>query len=93
MSFEMKIFDVFHLQSGQIVFAGSIVGKHRLLKDCKADLFINNQVYQTIKIDGEFIMDVQHPLGHRAISTKDQVDITSDFVKEHDCKLREIADS
>ena len=87
MSFEMKIFDIFHFKSGQTIFAGSIVGKKKLLKNSKAQLLINNKKHQTIKIEGEFLMDVRHPLDHRAISTTDLIDLTSDFVKKHECKL------
>jgi hypothetical protein len=90
MSFEMKIFDIFHFQTGQTVFAGSIIKEKELLKNSKMQLLIDNQKYQTIEIEGEFLMDVKHPLNHRAISTKDFIDLTSDFVKKHECKLVEI---
>ena len=90
MSFEMKIFDIFHFQSGETIFAGSIVGNQSLLQNIKAQLLIDDKEYQTIKIDGELLMDVKHPDNHRAISTTDFIDLTSDFVKEHDCKLIEL---
>ncbi len=90
MSFEMKIFDIFHFQSGETIFAGSIKGKEGLLKNSKAQLLIDNTEYQTIQIKGELLMDVKHPQNHRAISTTDLIDLTSDFVKKHDCKLIEI---
>jgi hypothetical protein len=90
MSFEMKIFDIFHFQTGQTIFAGSIMGKKELLKNSKVQLLIDNQKHQTIEIEGELLIDRKHPLNHRAISTKDFIDLTSEFVKKHECKLVEI---
>jgi hypothetical protein len=90
MTFEMKIFDIFHLQSGQTVFAGSIIDNQELIKNKKAKLLIDNQKKQIIEIEGEFLMDVRHPLNYRAISTTDLIELTSEFVKKHDCKLIEI---
>ncbi len=91
MSFEMKIFDIFHFQSGETIFAGSIVGNQCLLQNIKAQLLIDDKEYQTIKIDGELLMDVKHPYNHRAISTTDFIYLTSYFVKKHDCQLIELA--
>jgi hypothetical protein len=90
MSFEMKIFDIFHLQSGRTVLAGSIIGKKELIKNNKVQLVIDNREERIIEIEGEFLMDVKHPLNHRAISTTDLIDLTSDFVKKHECKLVKI---
>lgn len=90
MSFEMKIFDIFHFQSGQTIFASSIAEKKELLKNSKVQLLIDNKKHQTIKIEGELLMDVKHPLNHKAISTTDFIDLTSNFVKKHECKLVEI---
>ena len=90
MSFEMKIFDIFHSPTGQTIFAGSIIGKKKLFKNSKAQLLIDNQKCQTIKIQGELLMDVRHPLDHKAISTTDSINLTSDFVKKHECRLVEI---
>lgn len=90
MTFEMKIFDIFHLQSGQTVFAGSIIGNQKLIKNKKVQLLVDNQKEQIVKIEGELLMDARHPLNHRAISTTDLIDLTSDFVKKHECKLVEV---
>ena len=90
MSFEVKVFDIFHLQSNQTVFAGLVSGHDNLLTKCKAQLLIDNKTHKVLVVEGEFIMDRKHPLGHRAISTKDTVDLTSEFVKAHDCRLKQI---
>ncbi|MGL5872927.1 MAG: hypothetical protein ACRC2R_11275 [Xenococcaceae cyanobacterium] len=87
MNFEMKIFDVFHLQSGQTVFAGYVTGTKNLIENSKAKLSIDGKISQIVEIEGEFIMNVRHPYGHRAISTIELVDLTSEFVKKHECIL------
>lgn len=90
MNFEMKIDDVFHLSSGQTIFAGSVTGRENLIKNIKAQLIVDNQEQQIIEIQGEMLVDRRHPLNHRAISTTDIIDITSDLVKKHECRLVEI---
>ncbi len=44
-------------------------------------LLVDNQEYQTINVAGEMLMDRKHPLDHRAFSTYDSIELTSDFVK------------
>ncbi len=90
MNFEMKIADVFHFKSGQTVFSGSVTGKEKIIKNTKAQLIVDNQEHQIVEIQGEMLVDRRHPLSHRAISTTDSIDLTSDFVKKHECKLVEI---
>ena len=90
MGFEVKIFEIFHLKSNQTIFAGSVSGYDSRLKKCKAQLFIDNKVHKIIEIEGELIMDRKHPQGHRAISTRDKVDLTSEFIRTHNCKLKQI---
>lgn len=55
-------------------------------------LLVDNQKYQLIKIEGEMLIDKNKFLDHRAVSTTDSIDLTSDFIKNHECKLVE-ADS
>ena len=90
MNFEMKIADVFHFKSGQTIFAGSITGREKLINNTKVQLIIDNQKQQIIEIQGEMLVDRKHPLNHRAISTTDIIELTSDLVKNHECKLVEI---
>ena len=92
MSIEIKVFDIFHLQTGETVFAGLITGSEKLFKNCKMQLLIDNQKYQTVKIEGEMLMDKKKSFNHRAVSTTDSIDLTSDFIKNHECRLVE-ADS
>lgn len=89
MNFEMQIIEVFHFQSGETVFAGSVTGRNELIKQCKAELIIDGTVDKTIEIRGEFL-GVRHPEGHRALSTFEPIELTSEFVKKHDCTLRSI---
>jgi hypothetical protein len=90
MNFTMVIADTFHLQSGQIVFAGKIEGGSNPVKPCEAQLFIDDQLAHNVMISGEFLMDVRHPEGYRAISTNQPVSLTSTYVKEHLCQLMEL---
>ena len=90
MSVEIKIFDIFHLQTGATILAGLITGNEKYLKDIKIQLLIDNQTYQTIKIEGEMLTDTRHPLDFRGVTTFDPVDLTSDFIKNHECRLVEI---
>ncbi|MEM6610909.1 MAG: hypothetical protein AAF652_01385 [Cyanobacteria bacterium P01_C01_bin.72] len=87
MSIEIKISDIFHLQTGATVFAGLIIGEKEIFKDNKMQLWIDNKEYQTVNITGEMLMDRKHPLNHRAVSTYDAIELTSDFVRSHECKL------
>ncbi len=90
MGFEIKIFEIFHLKSNQTIFAGSVLGHDNRFKKCKAQLFIDDESNNLVEIEGELIMDRKHPQGHRAISTRDKVDLTSEFVKMHNCRLKQI---
>ncbi len=90
MSVEIKIFDIFHFQTGETVFAGSITGQKKLFKDNKMQLLIDNKEHQTVNIAGEMLMDRRHSLDLRAVSTYDSIELTSDFVKNHECRLVEI---
>ena len=62
----------------------------KYLKDIKMQLLIDNQKYQTIKIEGDMLTDKRHPLDFRGVTTFDSVDLTSDFIKNHECRLVEI---
>ena len=86
----MTVADVFHLQSGYTVFAGPIRGSDQIVRSCKAELFIDGKLSQIVEISGEFLMNVKHPEAYRAISTEQHLDLTSTFVKQHLCQLKEI---
>ena len=90
MSVEIKIFDIFHLQTGATVFAGSMIGQKKTFKNNKMQLLIDNKEHQTVNITGEMLMDERHSADLRAVSTYDSIELSSDFVKNHECKLVEI---
>jgi hypothetical protein len=88
MDFEMRIADVFKLSSGYIIFVGKIVGTNNLIKSGqKAKLLVDDLFYQCIEIHGEWKANSVHPQGYRSISTLEAVEITSEFVKDHNCVL------
>ncbi len=88
MNFQMKILDIFYLSSGFVIFVGPVIGTKQLLrKKYKLNLLINGVFETTIETSGEWIADRRHPLGHRSISTLDDISLTSEFVKENDCML------
>lgn len=85
----MIVHDVFHLRSGNTVFVGSIKGCSTPIKQCSAELLVDDKVSQTVSIDGEYLMNVKHPNGHRAISvTADQINLTSSSVRDYQYILR-----
>lgn len=90
MTIEIKVYDIFHLQTGETIFAGLVTGTEKLFKNRKMQLLIDNQKYQTVKIEGEMLMDRKKSLNHRAVSTTDSIDLTSDFIKNHECRLVEV---
>ena len=90
MSFEIKIFELFYLKPNQTVFAGLVLGHNSRLKKCKAQLLIDDKNYKNVDIEGELIMARKHPKGHRAIFTRDKIDLTSEFIKMHNCRLKQI---
>jgi hypothetical protein len=88
MDIHMQIVDIFHLSISGTTFAGKItqgtplIGKNQYM----ANLIVDGSIYQeNIHIAGEWIS--RHPDGYRAISTIEVIDLTSDFVKDHDCQL------
>jgi hypothetical protein len=88
MDVYMQIVDIFYLLIGGTTFAGKIpqeiplIGKNHYM----ATLIVDSSIYQeNIHIAGEWIS--RHPDGSRAISTIEVIDLTSDFVKDHDCQL------
>jgi hypothetical protein len=88
MDIYMQIVDIFHLSISGTTFAGKISEEIPLI--CKnqymANLIVDGSIYQeNIHIAGEWIS--RHPDGSRAISTIEVIDLTSDFIKDHDCQL------
>lgn len=63
LGFEMTLFDIFHLQDGRTVFAGSIHNSERRIKHCQVELIIDRKVQKIIIIDSEMIPDRRHPEG------------------------------
>jgi hypothetical protein len=88
MNFIMNITDIFHLQSGETIFAGKIEGGSNPVKPCEAQLFIDDQLAQNIMMSGELLMDGRHPEGYRAISINQPINLTSTYIREHLCQLR-----
>jgi hypothetical protein len=90
MNTQMKMFDIFHFQTGETIFAGKlseeipiITSKSKYL----GNLIVDGSIYQqNIKIIGEMIGG-RHPDGYRSFITMETVEINSDFVKNHDCQL------
>ena len=89
MDIHIKIADIFHLSIGGTTFAGNIsqeiplIGKNQYM----ANLVIDGSIYQeNIHIAGEWLGG-SHPDRHRAILTTEVIDLTSDFIKSHDCQL------
>jgi hypothetical protein len=86
----MEIFDIFHLQNGWVVFAGKLPEEIDLTTSRRkytANLIVDGTIYQqNIQITGE-MMGGMHPDGHRGITTKEEVKINSEFVKNHHCQL------
>lgn len=88
MDVYMQIVDIFHLLIGGTTFAGKItqeippIGKNQYM----ATLIVDGSIYQeNIHISGEWLS--RHPDGFRAILTIEIINLTSDFVKDHDCQL------
>lgn len=88
--FDMKVYDIFHLESGYTVFAGSVDTTQSPVKEIHAELIVDGHRIRRFDIQGEFLMDRKHPKGYRAISTLESIDIDSDFVKTHDVSIRAI---
>jgi hypothetical protein len=67
LGFEMTLVDIFHLQDGRTVFAGSIQNSEQRIKHyikrCQVELIIDRKVQTIITIDGEMIPDRKHPEG------------------------------
>jgi hypothetical protein len=93
MGFQMQIDDVFHLSSGFTIFCGLVDGTEELIKfGQKAELFIDGLFYRIIETHGEWIGTPENLEGKRAISTLNTIDLTSEFVKQHNCVLISIED-
>ena len=85
----MQIVDIFHLSIGGTTFAGNIsqeiplIGKNQYV----ANLIVDGSIYrESIHITGEWLRGIR-PDGRRAILTTEVIDLTSNFVKNHDCQL------
>jgi hypothetical protein len=90
MNNQMKICDVFRFKSGEIIFVGSLSKEIPLIKNKDmyvANLIIDGEIYQqNIKINGE-MTGGKHPDGHRALATIENLEISSEFIKNHNCQL------
>jgi hypothetical protein len=88
MEFKMKIDDIFNLSSGDTVFVGSIEGTDKLIKfGQKAQLLIDGLPDRIIETRGEWHQTPRNRDGKRSISVLNAGDLTSEFVKQHDCTL------
>lgn len=86
----MQLVDIFHLSTGDIVFAGRFSEEIPVIRNRNkymANLVVNGSLYQeNIQITGE-MSGGRHPDGYRAIATIEEVDLSSEFIKTHDCQL------
>ena len=91
MQFEMKVVGIFNLSSGYTIFVGPVSGeKSRIKCGTKAQVLVDNTLLKVVELHGEWIADKKYPLDYRSLSTLSKVDISSDFIKEHNCILRGI---
>ena len=85
----MQIVDIFHLSIGGTTFCGKIPQEIPLIHKGQymANLIVDGSIYQeNIHITGEWVGG-RHSDGFRAILTIEVIDLTSDFVKDHNCQL------
>ena len=85
----MQIVDIFHLSMGGTTLVGNISREIPLIdkNQYMANLVIDGSIYQdNIHIAGEWL-GRSYPDRHRAILTTEVIDLTSDFIKSHDCQL------
>ena len=87
---KMQLDDIFHLQNGDTIFAGKF--RTEIATISKKGQYIVKLIIdgitsqENIEITGE-MTGGRHPYGHRGIVTMDKVDLNSEFVKSHNCKI------
>ena len=84
----MKIDAIFHLSSGDTILTGSIEGTDKLIKfGQKAQLLIDGLPDRIIETRGEWHQIPRNRESKTSISVLNAEDLTSEFVKQHDCTL------
>jgi hypothetical protein len=90
MNNQMEICDIFHFQTGETIFVGNLPKEIPLIRSKSmyiANLIVDGKIHkQNIQITGE-MTGGKHPDGYRAIATMENLEINSEFIKNHNCQL------
>jgi hypothetical protein len=92
LKFEMRVVELFRFGDGRTVFAGPITSDAGIIGRCDCRLVVGGVERATIQIEGEMIPNGSHPEGHRSVSTRQQVPLERDTVRDVECFLESIYD-
>jgi hypothetical protein len=76
MRFSMIVKDIFNFQDGRIVFVGEIPGEINFIKTCACELFVGDNFFSIVHIEGEMIAEGRRR-NLRSLSTLDKINITN----------------
>ncbi|MDY6782144.1 MAG: hypothetical protein SW833_06260 [Cyanobacteriota bacterium] len=86
--FKMNVTDVFYLQGNHTVFVGVVEQLEKFITKCEAQILLNNVVYATIIIAGEWMTERSPSNNKRAISTVESIDISQEIITQKKCTIQ-----
>lgn len=88
MKHEIQIFNIFRLLNGQTVFGVRIFNHPELIKACRYELRLEDEVRQIINLSGEQILKKTDPENDlRAVETTEKVELTEEEAQTGQWKL------
>ena len=86
----MDIAGIFKLSRGVTAFVGNISGQKNMIMGSKAMLVVDGKPCETIDKLNEAITNKPTKNDYRSLETSNRINLTQDFVNNHECKLIEI---
>ena len=86
----MDIVGIFQLSRGVTAFVGNVSGHRNMIMGSKAMLVVDGKSCETIDKLNEAITNKPTKNNYRSLETPNRINLTQDFINNHECKLIEI---
>ncbi|HZD69321.1 MAG TPA: hypothetical protein VFA45_10535 [Actinomycetes bacterium] len=84
----MKIVEMFRFEDGRTVIVGHVRGGPPFIRQRPCELVIDGRVVQRLTLEGEMLPEKRISDDRRSVATFDDVQLTGEDLRSHDCSLR-----